>query len=259
MKHLSDMIWIETRKAIRSHMPFWVSLASLFMPLGIAFLIFVARNPEFSQTLGLVTAKANLLVYAAIDWPAYLDLCGQIIAGGGFAFFTMVIAWVFGREFADGTAKDFLAVPVPRAHIILAKFIVMAVWCGLMALLMYAMSLVMGVVIGLPGASADVLSAGSLRMALTALMTVVVIFPFALVASYGRGYLLPIGTGILMLVAVNIAVVLGWADYIPWAVPGIYSQAASVLPPVSYALVLLTGLAGVAATIWWWQRADQNK
>jgi hypothetical protein len=28
--------------------------------------------------------------------------------------------------------------------------------------------------------------------------------------------------------------------------------------PVSYALVILTGLAGVAATLVWWERADQT-
>ena len=40
MNNLSDMIWIEQRKAIRSGMPLWTALGSLFMPLGIGFLIF---------------------------------------------------------------------------------------------------------------------------------------------------------------------------------------------------------------------------
>ncbi len=44
MNNLSDMIWIELRKAIRSRMPLWTALGSLFMPLGIAFLIFVASS-----------------------------------------------------------------------------------------------------------------------------------------------------------------------------------------------------------------------
>ena len=89
-------------------------LGSLFMPLGIAFLIFVARNPEISHKLGLVGAKANLVAYSATDWPAYLGLFGQIIAAGGFILFVLIISWVFGREFADGTVKDMLAVPVRR-------------------------------------------------------------------------------------------------------------------------------------------------
>ena len=46
-------------------MPLFTAVGSLFMPLGIAFLIFVATNPEISQKLGLVSAKANLMAYAA--------------------------------------------------------------------------------------------------------------------------------------------------------------------------------------------------
>ena len=65
MNDLSDMIWIELRKALRSRMPLLTALGSLFMPLGIAFLIFVATNPEISGKLGLVSAKANLMAYAA--------------------------------------------------------------------------------------------------------------------------------------------------------------------------------------------------
>jgi hypothetical protein len=37
MNNLFDMLWIETRKAIRSKMPLWTALGSLFMPFGIAF------------------------------------------------------------------------------------------------------------------------------------------------------------------------------------------------------------------------------
>ena len=80
MNNLSDMIWIELRKAIRSRMPLWTALGSLFMPLGIAFLIFVSKNPEISQKLGLISAKANLIAYSATDWPTYLGLFGLIIA-----------------------------------------------------------------------------------------------------------------------------------------------------------------------------------
>ena len=69
MNNLSDMVWIELRKAVRSKMPLWTALGSLFMPLGIAFLIFVARNPVISEKLGLISVKANLMAYSATDWP----------------------------------------------------------------------------------------------------------------------------------------------------------------------------------------------
>ena len=49
---LADMIWVEQRKALRSRLPLWTALGSLFMPLGIAFLLYVAKNPQISRRLG---------------------------------------------------------------------------------------------------------------------------------------------------------------------------------------------------------------
>jgi len=50
------------------------------------------------------------------------------MAAGGFFLFVLIISWVFGREFSDGTVKDLLAVPVPRSSILLAKFVLAALW-----------------------------------------------------------------------------------------------------------------------------------
>jgi ABC-2 type transport system permease protein len=259
MNNLSDMIWIELRKAIRSGMPLWTALGSLFMPLGIAFLIFVSKNPEISQKLGLISAKANLMAYSATNWPTYLGLFGQIIAAGGFFLFILIISWVFGREFADGTLKDLLAVPVPRSSILLAKFIVVAVWSGVLTMVIFIVGLVMGAIIKLPQGSISVILQGSALVAITACLVIAVIVPFALFASAGRGYLLPMGGAVLTLIMANLVVVAGWGEYFPWAVPGLYAMGKSPLTPISYWIVFFTGLVGMIATYLWWKYADQNR
>ena len=259
MNNLSDMIWIELRKALRSRMPLFTTLGSLFMPLGIAFLIFLAKNPEISKKLGLISAKANLIAYSATDWPTYLGLFGEIIAAGGFFLFTFAISWVFGREFADGTLQDMLAVPVQRLSILLAKFIVVAVWSAVLSVVILAGGLLMGAVIQLPGGSLNVIFQGAAVMAVTACLAVAVVLPFAFFASVGRGYLLPVGLAILTLMMTNVVAIAGWGDYFPWAVPGLYSQGKSALLPVSYWIVFLTGLAGMSATYLWWMTADQSR
>lgn len=259
MNNLSDMIWIELRKAIRSKMPLWTSLGSLFMPLGIAFLIFVAKNPGISQKLGLVGAKANLMAYSATDWPTYLGLFGQLIAAGGFILFVMSISWMFGREFSDGTLKDMLAVPVQRSSILLAKFIVVAVWSAMLTLVIFIAGLVLGAIIKLPGGSLSVILQGSALVGITACLTIAVVLPFAFFASVGRGYLLPVGMAILTLMMTNLVALIGWGEFFPWAVPGLYAQGKNSLVPVSYWIVFLTGLAGMIATYLWWKYADQNR
>ncbi len=259
MNNLLDMIWIELRKAIRSKMPPGTVLGSLFMPLGIAFLIFVSKNPEISQQLGLISAKANLMAYAATDWPAYLGLFALIIAAGGFLLFSLVISWMFGREFADGTLKDMLAVPVQRSSILLAKFIVVAVWSAVLTMVILIVGLIMGTIIQLPGGSIGVILQGSTLVAITACLVIVVVMPFAFLASVGRGYLLPIGGTLLALMMANLAVLAGWGDYFPWAVPGLYAQGKGSLAPISYWLVFLTGLVGMVGTYLWWKFADQSR
>jgi ABC-2 type transport system permease protein len=258
MNSLADMIWVERRKASAARMPLWTTVGSLFMPLGIAFLIFVARNPEISQTLGLVGAKANLIAYSATDWPAYMGLFGMIVAAGGFFFYVLTISWLFGREFADGTVKDMLAVPVQRAHIILAKFTVMVVWSAMLTTVMIVVGLVTGALMNLPNGSISAIVSGGGRAAVAACLTIVVTMPFALLASAGRGYLLPLAAAVLTVMMMNLAALLGWGDYFPWAIPGLYAQGAS-LTPTSLAIVILTGLLGIVATYEWWMRADQSR
>lgn len=259
MHNLSAVLWIELRKAIRSRMPLWTALGSLFLPFGIAFLIFVAKNPEISRKLGLISAKANLLAYSATDWPAYLKVYGMIIAAGGYFLFVLVISWVFGREFADGTVKDILAVPISRVSILLAKFISVAVWSVGLAVLIVIAGLVTGMLMDLPGSSPAVFLQGGSMVLVTTGLVILALPPFAFFASLGRGYLLPIGVAVLALMMSNLIMIIGRAEYFPWAVPALYAQGENPLPPASYLIVLVTGLFGMLATFLWWKYADQSR
>jgi ABC-2 type transport system permease protein len=259
MNNFEDMLWIETRKVLSSKMPLFTLVGCLFFPFGIGFLIFVAKNPSISQKLGLIGAKANLMAYTATDWPAYLGFFGLIIAAGGFILFVLVISWVFGREFVDGTLKDLLAVPVPRGGILLAKFIIVAAWCLVLTLVIYLAGLLMGALLHLPGGTGEIMAQGGVRVLITACLTIVVVMPFAFFASIGRGYLLPIGMAILALMMANLVAVTGRAEYFPWGVPGLFAQDKTILTAASYWIVILTGLAGMFATYVWWKYADQSR
>ena len=229
MKDLSAMIWVELRKAVRSRIPLWTAIASLVMPLGIAFLIWASKNPEIVQKLGLIGAKANLIAYSGTDWHTYLGLYGQLMAAGGFFLFVLAISWIFGREFSDGTLKDMLAVPVQRSSILLAKFIVVGIWSAALTVIIYLAGMLMGVIIRLPGGSPNIILQGSLLVLATTGMVIAVILPFALFASIGRGYLLPMGVAVVTIMLANLMVVAGWGEYFPWAVPMLYTQGEGLL------------------------------
>lgn len=257
MKILSDMVWIELRKVLRSRVPFFTALGFLMMPLVGALLIFIYKDPQLARQLGLLGTKANLVVGSA-DWSGYLLLMVAFTALGGFFFFCLAISWTFGREFTDGTLKDLLAVPVPRFSILLAKFIVVALWCTALIVETYIVGLILGAVIGLPGGSPAVILHGTGLLAITAVMSITLVMPFGFFASLGRGYLLPIGIAVLTVILGNLSITLGWGEYFPWSVPALILQETPITP-FSYGLVFLTGLAGIVGTTLWWKYADQNR
>ena len=259
MVTLFNMVWIEWRKAMRSKMPLFTALGSLFMPLGIAFLLFVSKNPEISRKLGLISTKATLMADSAANWLTFLGIFAQVLAIGGLFLAVLILAWVFGREFTDGTLKDLLAVPVPRSNILLAKFIVVAVWSFALAALIFGTGLIVGTIFQLSGGSTEILLQGITRAAITASLAIAAGLPFAFFASLGRGYLLPIGVLILTFVTANLVTAAGWGEFFPWAILGIYAQGKDSLLPVSFIIVALTGLAGVVGTYLWWKYADQNR
>ena len=257
MRTLSDMIWIELRKVLRSRVPLFTALGFLFMPLIGALLIFIYKDPQLARQLGLLGTKANLLVSTA-DWQGYLIMLVEFTALGGFFFFCLAISWTFGREFTDGTLKDLLAVPVPRLDILLAKFFVVALWCLALIAETYVVGVVLGAVIRLPGWSLAVLVHGTALLVITSLMSITLVMRFGFFASVGRGYLLPIGIAVLTLIIGNLSITLGWGEYFPWAIPAMVVQEIPI-HPFSYALVALTCLIGMAGTYFWWKYADQDR
>jgi ABC-2 type transport system permease protein len=261
MNNLKNAFWIEWHKALRSKMPLWTGLAFLLMPVACAFLMFIYKNPDFARKSGLISAKANLMV-TSVDWPSYLHMLNQGIAIGGMMFFSLVISWIFGREFADGTIKDFLAVPLPRASIVLAKFLVFATWSVLLTLEVLLVGLLMGMLINLQQGSALLFGQGIVNLIIAVCLVLLTLTPFAFLASVGRGYLLPLGLTILVLILANVAIVIGWGHLFPWSIAAMYAEGgaqAAQLEPASYAVVVGTALLGLWGTSQWWMCADQNR
>jgi ABC-2 type transport system permease protein len=237
----------ELLKAHRSRAP-WVSAAGLALaPLVGGGFMYILQDPARARSMGLLGNKSQLLQGSA-DWPTYFGLLAQATAVGGVAVFALVFVWMFGREFADRTLKDLLALPTSRVTVVAAKFAVASVWCLALCAQTYALGLAIG-------------AAG--RLVATGAMTIALVAPFAFAASAGRGYLTAVGLVLLMVFASQIIILIGYGAYFPWSVPGLYSGAAGPgqppLGPVSFVLVALAGAAGIAGTAAWWQYADHDQ
>jgi ABC-2 type transport system permease protein len=142
-----------------------------------------------------------------------------------------------------------------------AKFIVVTVWSALIAGLVFVEGLGIGTFVGLPGWSTGLMLDAARDIAVTAVLTVALITPFAWAASAGRGYLPPTGVLFLVLVLGQILAALGWGTVFPWSIPalasGISGPTTSQVGIGSYFLVVLAGIVGALGTLGWWGYADQ--
>ena len=261
MNNITQALWGELLKARRSRMPLLTVLGFSLAPFAGGFFMIILKDPELARSMGMISAKAQLLAGSA-DWPTYLGLLAQATAIGGIILFAFINSWVFGREYADHTVKDLLALPTPRSAIVLAKFILVTLWSAALTVIVYLVGLGVGAAIVLPQASAAVFWQGTVTMAVSACLTITLLTPVAFFASAGRGYLPPMGVAILTLLLAQIIAATGWGEYFPWSIPALYAGMAgpAYTQPgmISYIIVILTGLAGMAATFAWWEQADQT-
>jgi len=261
MNLFREAVWVELLKARRSKMPLFSALGFALLPLIGGFFMIVLKDPELAKRVGLISAKAQILAGSA-DWPTFLNLITQGTAIGGIILFGFIGSWVFGREFSDQTVKDLLALPTPRAAIVLAKCVVVAIWTGGLVLWVSILSLAVGTSVGLPPVLPGTFSQGLVDFVTTAGMVIALTTPICFFASAGRGYLVPLAAAILVLTLAQVVAVAGWGEYFPWSIPALYAglagEGSTELGTASFLIVYLTSFLGLMGTFAWWELADQS-
>ena len=262
MNNFSSALWAETLKMVRSKVPLFTAIGFCMVPLAGGLFMIILKDPEAARSLGLITTKAQLLTGTA-DWPSFFGFLAQAVAAGGMILFSIITIWVFGREFSDHTVKEMLALPTARESIVTAKFIVIAIWSVIITVFIFGISILVGTLIVIPGWSIELLGASFIGVLGTTLFTIPLMSFVALLASIGRGYLPPFGWTIFTLFLANIAVILGWGDWLPWSIPGLFSGVAGsrneLLGTHSYVILVTASILGIVATYYWWRSADQTK
>jgi ABC-2 type transport system permease protein len=262
MNAFASALWSEFLKAFRSRAVLLSAVFVLILPLAGALFMAILKDPEQARAAGIIGAKAQLTMGTA-DWPSYFNFLGMGIGAAGLILFSMITAWVFGREFSDHTAKEWLATPTPRATVVAAKFALIAVWILFLTLLEFSGGLLIGSALDIPGWTA----AGTLATFATimaAVFLVGLLMPLvAWWAGLGRGYLPPIIWMILTMGLANMVSLLGRGDWFPWAVPilvsGMIQKNADRVGLHSYLVVGAAFLVGIIVTFLWWRNADHSR
>lgn len=254
-----QVVLTEFLKLRRSAVP-WVTLgAILAAPWAIALFMWIVRDPQRAADLGLLGTKANLAGLEA-TWPAFGSYLGLITGAAGMLLVAFIVAFVFGREYADGTAKNLLALPVGRGWFAGGKLLVALVWWLALAVAALAEGFGIGWLLELPGFSSEVaggIVAGSLLAAGMSFLLAPVV---AWVTVWSRSYLAALGFALGMLLMGDLVGHTGWAPWFPWSIvpliTGMVGQAVPALPWTSYLVLGLTFVAGIAGTVLHLRLAD---
>jgi ABC-2 type transport system permease protein len=242
----------------------WLSLVALSLgPLAIALFMWIVREPGRARQLGLLGAKADLSGISA-TWPSYFSMLTLIVGMGGLLLLAFIVAFVFAREYVEGTAKNLLALPVGRHWFVLAKLVVAGAWWATLVVAVTAETFLIGSVMALPGFSADG-AAGAVRDVLVVAAVVYMLAPvIAWIATLSRGYLAPLGFALAMLVLSQVFGKTGWGPWFPWSIVASFvgsvgERVVASIAPGSVVVVALTFLAGIAATIAQLRYADNTQ
>ena len=262
MDGLLSATWTEALKARRSKVPLLALVGFTLAPLMDGLFMFIMKDPERARDMGLLSVKAQLAMSTA-EWSTFFGVLTQAIAIGGVIVFSIVTAWIFGREFSDRTAKELMALPTSREKIVIAKLLVISVWVLIATMWIFIIGLFIGYLVDIPGWTAQLAQQSFADVIATAGMTLLLMTPVAFIASIGRGYLPPLGWAVLTIFFSQIVAATGWGDWFPWSVPALFSGVvgprAEQLGLHSYIILVLAGLIGLAATFYWWRNADQTK
>lgn len=200
----------------------------------------------------------------AYRWQQYMGLGSQLFASWYAALlFSLVTAYIFGREYEDGTVKELFTLPLRRDSFVAAKTVVLVLWLASLAVLSVAVQAVFGLALGLHGFSWAVFG-GSLVDTLKVSALVFATMPIvALLAMVGRGYLVPMAfAAVMTTVGLGLAEA-GWTRWFPWsmqvAVTGVSFFPPAPMPglvPGSWALAASLFALGCVAVVWYADSAD---
>ncbi len=248
-----SVVATEFMKLRRSKVTWMTFAAYAFMAVVAGFFIWIMRNPGMARSLGLIGQKANFAFGGgAADWPAFLSFVVVMGAVGGLILSSIIVAFVFGREYTEGMAKNMLALPIPRSWFVLGKLVVSAAWFALLTLWLIGAAWIAGSLLGLTGLTAGLFVATGEKLMILALMAFCCAALVAWIAVETRGYFAPLGFAIFTLVLANVFGHTGWGPYVPWTIVGLYSGAAGpeiTLGWGSFAVIAMTFLIGLALTI----------
>ena len=174
--------------------------------------------------------------------------------------FTIIISYLFGREYNEHTLKTMLTIPVSRTKFLISKYVMFLVGIVILTIVTSISTLAFGFAAGLEGFSIN-LAANSFAQLLYANVLLFLTFsPFVFVSLFITN-MVPAMVGGAGLALVNLMVYgQNWAPFVPWTCPYLIASGEiaeySASIAVSYGIILATFLIGIAVSYIYFTKTD---
>jgi len=214
-------------------------------------------------TLGVASGNPELIAQAgpaaALDWNGLLAGAAQITAVVGILGFGIVLAWMFGREFTDGTIAGLFGLPITRGRIALAKLVVYAVWVTLVSGALTLSVLVLGLLVGHGPPAAETWAALG-RLCMLAMLSAGIAVPVAWIATLTRSLLAAVGSTIALVAMAQVGALAGAGGWLPLAAPALWAMSDGTdVTTIQLALTGILALAFAAFTCLAWKRLQLDR
>ncbi len=233
MRLLRAALAVESRKTAAAR----VTIATtVILAVGVGS---IATGMTLAARGGNADVLAKLGPAASIGgWEGLIAVVLQITAAGGVLAFGVVLSWMIGREFDDGTVTGLFALPVRRDTIALAKLLIYLLWTVGVALVLALVVALVGLVLRLdpPASGVGILL---LRLMALTLLSALIAVPAGWAATLGRGALPGIATTVGIIVVAQVMVVAGSGAWFPFTAPALWALSPGSVTPYQLALVVV--------------------
>lgn len=238
-----NFIEIEFLKLKRSKI-FLLTLMGAIFP---SFLMFLSSKfGEFTETITLKTFLSHVNMYMSLIFVVLL--------------LTIIMSYLFGREYNEHTLKTMLTAPTSRKMFLLSKYTMFIVWALIITLLTTISAVVFGLLAGTTACSMTVVI-DSFKEILISNMLLLLTFTPLVFVTLKITNLVPAMIGGAILTFTNMIISSSkYGIYFPYSIPYLIASG-EILEytsnyTISYLIILLTFLVGLIVSYIYFTRND---
>lgn len=174
--------------------------------------------------------------------------------------FSIIISYLFGREYNEHTLKTMLTVPISRGKFLISKYVMFLIWILILTVVTSLSTLAFGFVAGLTGFTLQLFINSFAELLFANILLFLTFSPFVFISLFITN-MVPAMVGGASLTLVSLLVNgQSWAPYVPWACPYLISSGEiadyGVSLIIPYGVILVTFLIGIVVSYIYFTKKD---